>query len=238
MLEDPAVDFAETYHELIGPGFSGGIADLVGTLTTLIPADLLPSLALPDLLGVQINSLIWLPTADETWQGGFVSIDTNGVQPVELTGCSLDGVGCDGGDLRGGARSRTLLGCSADDGLGCDDSACVPVAAAVHRARRAGSSRPRCPGVPDDVWDAATSGRLTRSADDGCAPVGRYPTTSVSNPFSASATCERIHRLAGSLATRSCQARPIPKMWGAPPAKRSVAPEGRLRTSRPAHASW
>lgn len=136
VLDDPAVDFAETYHELIGPGFSDGIADLVGTLlTTLIPADLLPSLALPDLLGVQIDSLIWLPNADETWHGGFVSIDTSGVQPVELTGCSLDGVGCDGGDLGVELDLETLLGCSADDGLGCDDSTCSTGGSRVFTAR-------------------------------------------------------------------------------------------------------
>ncbi len=126
VIDDPAVDFTETYHELIGPGFSGGLAGLVGTvLTSLIPSDLLPSLALPDLLGVEINSLIWLPSADESWQGGFVSIDTSNVTPVELAGCSLDGVGCDGGDLGIELDLETLLGCSADTGLGCDDSTCA-----------------------------------------------------------------------------------------------------------------
>ncbi|HCH62879.1 MAG TPA: hypothetical protein DFR83_08750, partial [Deltaproteobacteria bacterium] len=143
VLNDPAVDFAETYHELIGPGFSDGIAGLVGTLlTTLIPADLLPSLALPDLLGVQIDSLIWLPNDDQSWHGGFVSIDTSAVVPVELAGCSLDGVGCDGGDLGVELDLETLLGCSADTSLGCDDSTCATggsrgVAARAVRGRAA-----------------------------------------------------------------------------------------------------
>jgi hypothetical protein len=126
VLDDPAVDFTESYHELIGPGFSDGLAALIGTLlTSLIPDDLLPSLALPDLLGVQIDALIWLPNSDQTWQGGFVSIDTSGVEPVELTGCSLDGVGCDGGDLGVELDLETLLGCSGDTSLGCDDSTCA-----------------------------------------------------------------------------------------------------------------
>jgi hypothetical protein len=126
VLDDPAVDFTESYHELIGPGFSDGLAALIGTLlTSLIPADLLPSLALPDLLGVQIDALIWLPNSDQTWQGGFVSIDTSGVEPVELTGCTLDGVGCDGGDLGVELDLETLLGCSGDTSLGCDDSTCA-----------------------------------------------------------------------------------------------------------------
>ena len=125
VLEDPAVDFVETYHELLGPGFSEGLGGLVGTLlATVIPADLLPTIALPDLLGVQLASLIWLPSADHSWQGGFLAIDTSGVQAVELAGCSLDGFGCDGGDLGVELDLETLLGCSADSGLGCEDSTC------------------------------------------------------------------------------------------------------------------
>jgi len=126
VLDDPAVDFVETYNELIGPGFSEGLATLVGTLLgSLIPADLLPTVPLPDLLGVQLDALVWLPNADHSWQGGFVSIDTSHVEPVEVAGCSLDGFGCDGGDLGVDLDLETLLGCSADSGLGCEDSTCA-----------------------------------------------------------------------------------------------------------------
>lgn len=126
VLADPAVDFVETYNELIGPGFGEGLSTLVGTLIGgLIPADLLPTIPLPDLLGVQLDALVWLPNADESWQGGFVDIDTSSVTPVELAGCSLDGFGCDGGDLGVNLDLESLLGCSGDTGLGCEDSTCA-----------------------------------------------------------------------------------------------------------------
>jgi len=126
LLDDPAVDFVETYNELIGPGFGEGLGALVGTLlTSLIPSDLLPSIPLPDLLGVKIDALVWLPNADGSWQGGFVDIDTSGVQPTEVAGCSLDGVGCDGGDLGIELDLETILGCSTDTALGCEDSTCA-----------------------------------------------------------------------------------------------------------------
>ena len=45
------------------------------------------NMPLPELLGVKLDALVWLPNADESWQGGFVDIDTSNVEPVELAGC-------------------------------------------------------------------------------------------------------------------------------------------------------
>jgi len=126
VLDDPAVDFVESYNELIAPGFSDGLATLVGTLIgSLLSDDLLPTVPLPELLGVKLDALVWLPNADDSWQGGFIDIDTSNVEPVELAGCSLDGFGCDGGDLGLDLDLESLLGCSADSGLGCEDSTCA-----------------------------------------------------------------------------------------------------------------
>ena len=126
VLEEPAVDFVESYHELIGPGYSGGLATLVGTLLgSMIPADLLPSIAVPEILGARLDQLVWLPDEDAAWQGGFVLLDLSGVEPVELAGCSLDGFGCDGGDLGVELDLETILGCDTEAGLGCEDSTCA-----------------------------------------------------------------------------------------------------------------
>jgi len=138
VLEDPAVDFAETYHELIGPGYSEGLAALVGTLLSgLIPTDLLPSIAVPEILGARLDQLIWLPDEDAAWQGGFVLLDLSGVEPIELTGCSLDGFGCDGGDLGVELDLETILGCDTEAGLGCEDSTCTTGASAAVGTRAA-----------------------------------------------------------------------------------------------------
>lgn len=126
VLDTPAVTFRESYHELIGPGFSGGLETLMGTLLgSLIPADLLPTIALPELLGAKVGSLQWLPNADESWQGGFLTLDTTNVAPVVLPGCSLDGVGCDGSGIAFELDPATLLGCATDPTAGCADSTCT-----------------------------------------------------------------------------------------------------------------
>jgi len=121
------IEFQETYSDLLGPGYSEGLSSLVGTLIGgLLPEDALPSVDLPSLMGIGLGALVWLPTDDGAWQGGYLLLDTTGVQPITIDGCSVDGLGCDGS---GGSSVDIgdLLGCSGSDtgcGGGCEDTTC------------------------------------------------------------------------------------------------------------------
>ena len=132
--------FDESYADIIGPGYGLGLGGLVGSLITgVIPSDGLPTLTVPSILGAELDALIWLPVEEGAWQGGFLLLDTSGVEPVDIGGCSLEGFGCDGGgsvDL----GLEDLLGCGADGGLGCEGSTC---ATAPGRQRGVGMARAR-----------------------------------------------------------------------------------------------
>jgi len=128
--------FLETYSDLVPPGYGVGLSSLVGGLIgQVIPADALPSVNLPDLFGLEVAALVWESTADESFHGGFILLDASGVQPLELGGCQVDGLGCDGGDVD--LSLDDALDCDSA-GFGCDDSGCAtaPTASAAVRAWR------------------------------------------------------------------------------------------------------
>ncbi len=137
VYEDPALRLTETYSELLGPGYSRGLEILFSSfIGSLIPADLLPTVAIPLPLGLGIESLTPVPLSEGAYQGLHLRLDTSEVTPIALSGCSLDGFGCDGSGLETDIDLESLLGC--DAGLGCDGSTCahggtVPVRAARGR---------------------------------------------------------------------------------------------------------
>jgi hypothetical protein len=125
VLQDPAIDLEETYTELLGPGYSDGLEALFGTfLGGVIPADMLPTIALPLPLGLAVESLSFVPQAEGRWQGAHARLDLSGVEPAELAGCSLDGFGCDGGSVGVELDVNALLGCDSA-ATGCEDTACA-----------------------------------------------------------------------------------------------------------------
>lgn len=145
-LDSEDIRLLEVYTDLLDPGFSGGLAGLLDTaVSSQLPDGPLVSMPLPLPLGLGVDALVWWPSDDARWQGGYVLLDTSGVAPVELGGCSLDGLGCDGGGVSGPALDLdTLLGCSADGGLGCDaEAGCADAACATggRRARLVGVAR-------------------------------------------------------------------------------------------------
>lgn len=125
VIDDAALDFSEVYSELLQPGYSQGLPGLVDlALNSFLPDDLLPSVTLPYLLGAELSDIIWQPTEDGNWQGGYLLLDVSGVEPIELPGCSADAIGCDGGGIGFEFDLEDALGCAdgGDMGLGCEDS--------------------------------------------------------------------------------------------------------------------
>lgn len=139
LVIDPAlITFSEPYNELVDPGFSAGLADFIPTvLASVLPDDLLPVVSIPSVLGIGVETVFWLPDAEGQWLGGFILLDTEEVQPIEVAGCSGGSFGCDG--FEGGGDPfdfESALGCSEDGGLaGCEDldSGCADSGCAVHR---------------------------------------------------------------------------------------------------------
>ena len=120
LIDEDRIDFTEPYNELLEPGFSAGLADFLPTiLAQFLPDDLLPVFTLPDLYGLGIDTVFWVPDEAGEWQGGFVLIDVAGVTPMEIPGCQGGSLGCDGGET---PSFEEMLGCS--EGGGCADSGC------------------------------------------------------------------------------------------------------------------
>ncbi len=112
------LEMVEVYSDLLRPGYSAGLRTLVDTaLSGLIPADALPSVDLPDMMGLRLGALVWLPTDDGQWQGGFVLLDDSRVEPLEIPACSSSGLGCDGGGSD--ISFEDLVGCSTSGDAGC-----------------------------------------------------------------------------------------------------------------------
>ncbi len=120
IIDTEAWEFGEPYNELLDGGYAEGLAGLLPTLLeSLVPADLLPTIALPTFQGIGLGDVVWIPSEDGQWQGGFATLSTDAVEPIELSGCG----GCSGtdtGDTGGGGGLEDILACD----TGCDESAC------------------------------------------------------------------------------------------------------------------
>ena len=121
IIEPDEFIFSETYSELLSPGYSDTVADVLPTIIgSFLPSDLLPTMEIPTFQGIGLGETDWIPDADGQWLGGFVTLDTSQVEPIEVTGCA-DSMGCGG---EGDTGSGTPAGCDSGDLLGCDDSGC------------------------------------------------------------------------------------------------------------------
>lgn len=121
-IEPALLGMREVDHELLGPGYAAGLEAFLPTvLDAALPADLLPTFALPDYNGIGVEALWLLPAQAGDWLGAWLTLDVEDVRPIELAGCEGGSLGCDGasgGDLDLG----TALGCSSEDG-GCGTDA-------------------------------------------------------------------------------------------------------------------
>lgn len=122
-LEAADIRLYESMSDYLSPGWSENLAGLLDTaLGAFIPEGPLVSLALPLPFGLGVDALVWWPSDDLAWNGGYLLLDTDSVQPIELEGCSLDGLGCDGGSFEGPELDLdTILGCDSSGGLGCGE---------------------------------------------------------------------------------------------------------------------
>jgi hypothetical protein len=134
-MPDDKVLFQESYSDFLTQGYSDGIAELGASMIgSFIGDDLLPAVALPELLGIEVETLMWVPTDSGDWIGGYLLLDTSGIEPLELGGCSASGLGCDGGEDTGGEALdfESALGCDDGDALGCDETSCSVVPTGRH----------------------------------------------------------------------------------------------------------
>jgi MYXO-CTERM domain-containing protein len=123
VLDPTAMDFEERWSELLGPGYSDGLADNLPSLVeAILPEDLLPTMAMPSILGIEIDTVIWQPTTDGEWQAGYLMLDTSKVEAIEISGCGIDALGCGGESSGVEFDLGEALGCSSDDALGCDEA--------------------------------------------------------------------------------------------------------------------
>ena len=107
---------------------------------TFIPDDLLPTIALPSLYGIGLKTVFYEPDEQGEWQGAFVLLDVENVEPLEIPGCS-GGISCEGGGP--GLDIEEVLGCSdagcGADGCGsdgCADAGCSDTSCNVHQEER------------------------------------------------------------------------------------------------------
>lgn len=130
---DPAdLAMEELGHELLGPGYAQGLADFLPTiLDAALPADLLPTIALPSFNGIGVEAMWFLPAQGGDWLGVWVTLDTDDVTPLELAGCEGGAIGCDG-ESSPEFDIESALGCSSEGGgcgaesLGCsEDGGCA-----------------------------------------------------------------------------------------------------------------
>ena len=121
-LSEESFFLTEAYSEFIPSGYSEGVPNLLGVAMDGFAPDL-PSLSLPSILGISLEALIWLPAADQSWQGGYIFLNTDNVQPLEIAGCSADSLGCEGGGPSIELDLDELIGCD-DVSSGCEDSSC------------------------------------------------------------------------------------------------------------------
>ena len=104
---------SEAYSDLMPQGYSENVPDLLDlALGSFIPQ--LPSFGVPSILGLSIGPLVWEPSSDQSWQGGYLFLDPSSVTPLAIPGCSASDLACDGGG--------SSLEIDIEDQLGCDEA--------------------------------------------------------------------------------------------------------------------
>ncbi len=126
VIDEGAFVFTESWSDLVGPGYTANLGNLVTTVIGVaVPDTALATIQVPRPLGVAIADLLWLPSTDGDWLGGYAMLDLDEVRPIPVAGCQVDSLGCDGSgpsfDL------EEALGCNDPDAMGCASggSACA-----------------------------------------------------------------------------------------------------------------
>ena len=130
IIDAQAFRFTERYSDLLGPGYTANIEGLVeAVLTAVAPQDELTSIAVPQPLGLAVDGIVWKPTPDDAWQGAYVLLDLDGVEPITVGGCSTSSFSCDGSGPGVDFDLGGALGCDDPAAAGCagEEGACTTV---------------------------------------------------------------------------------------------------------------
>ena len=112
--------YAEEYFEVLPEGYSEGVPSLIDlALGSVITEGMFPTLILPKILGMELNDIIWQPSADGAWLGGHIILDVDNIEQSEIAGCSGDSIGCNGGGPTIDIDIDNILGCD-DANVGCE----------------------------------------------------------------------------------------------------------------------
>lgn len=110
----------EEYHEILAPGYSDGVPGLLDlAIGSVLTEGMFPTLVLPEILGMELDRIIWQPSADGAWLGGHVVLDVDQIQPVEILGCSSGNLGCEGSGPSIDIDINNILGCD-NTTVGCE----------------------------------------------------------------------------------------------------------------------
>ena len=121
-LTEDSFWISEDYSDFLAAGYSEGVPSLFQlALNSFAPE--LPSIPIPTILGVEMSNLIWLPSNNQDWQGGYVFLNTDNVETLPLAGCNADILGCGSEGPTIDLDIETLIGCD-EVSQGCDDSSC------------------------------------------------------------------------------------------------------------------
>jgi hypothetical protein len=121
-LTEDSFWISEDYSDFLAAGYSEGVPSLFQlALNSFAPE--LPSIPIPTILGVEMSNLIWLPSNNQDWQGGYVFLNTDNVETIPIAGCNADILGCGSEGPTIDLDIETLIGCD-EVSQGCDDSSC------------------------------------------------------------------------------------------------------------------
>ena len=112
--------YLEEYFEMLPQGYSADVPNLIDlALGSVLTEDMFPTLILPKILGMELDTIIWQPSEDGAWLGGHVILDVDNIQTSQITGCSADSLGCEGGGPTIDIDINNILGCD-DTTVGCE----------------------------------------------------------------------------------------------------------------------
>jgi len=122
IIDSSLFRITEAYSELLRPGYSQSIPGLLDlALGGFTPS--MPTVQIPSLLGISVSDLSWGQSPDDTWQGGYLFLNTDDVEPLSIPGCSASDLGCDGGGASVEFDLADQLGCD-QVSAGCSDAGC------------------------------------------------------------------------------------------------------------------
>lgn len=116
--------FEEAYHEILPVGYSEGVPELMDlALGSVLTDDMLPTIHLPVILGMEMDAIVWQPDENQDWLGAHIMFTTENIERYPLTGCSASDLGCGSSGPVIDVDIDGMLGCH-DVEVGCEGGGC------------------------------------------------------------------------------------------------------------------